>query len=95
MSDDFDFDWWVNAYKQDPDGYEELAKAYVHRKIDEMDTTEERKNKLKGLYWKAVNDPDIRNVKDPYVRAQRAQTKMWLEFQKLRSLVKAVAGDKS
>ena len=83
MSDDFDFDFWMNAYKEDPDGYEELAKSYVHRCIDDMDRTEEQKNRLKGLYWKCCNDPEIRKLEDPYRRAQLASNMMWKELAKM------------
>lgn len=84
--DKFDFDFWMNAYKEDPDGYEELAKAYIHQVIDAMDRTEEQKNKLKGLYWKCRNDPEIRKIEDPFQRAQRASTLMWQELRKLPEL---------
>ena len=46
---------------------------------------------MKGLYWQAVNDPEIRKIKDPVVRADRANTKMWMS---LRELNKVIGGER-
>lgn len=88
----FNFDFWVTAFKEDPEGYDELAKAYIHQVIDEMDRTEEEKNKLRGLYWKCVNDPAIRNIQNPYVRASKASTLMWEKFHELNDLLQELRG---
>lgn len=90
MSEEFDFDFFMNAYKEDPEGYEELAKAYVHRCIDDMTDDEEKRNRLKGVYWQCVNDPEIRKCKNAYLRAQRASTMMWVKFREMDDLLQTI-----
>lgn len=89
MSDmEFDFEYWRKLAQEKPDEYEEIAQKYVHDYIDKHYAGDEDKiRRLKGLYWKITNDPEIRNIKNPTVRADRANTKMWLSLRKLNALL--------
>lgn len=91
MSEPFDFERWMKLYKDDPDNYMEHAKEYVHGMIDRRyPDDEEKRNRLKAMYWRAVNDPVIRKIKDPYIRASRASTMM---MQSARKLTQLIGGD--
>lgn len=84
----FDFDAWMQLYKDNPEGYLEHAKEYVHGYIDRMfPEDDERRQRMKAMYWRAVNDPEIRKIKDPYVRAQRASTMMNVQARKLFKMI--------
>lgn len=79
----FDFEYWVKAYEDDPENFDELAKAYIYNYIDNMGLTEEKANKLKGLYWKVSNDPRVTGTSNGLVRAARAQHLMLQQLNKL------------
>lgn len=86
MSDPFDFDFWVQAYKDDPDNFNELQKAHIHAYIDDMDISDDKKSKLKGLFWKVSNDPRIVGTSNGLVRAARAHTLMAEKLNELNDL---------
>lgn len=89
---EYDFDYWKRLAEEQPEEYERVADAYVNKYIENHFKGDEVKiNRMKGVYWRAKQE--VRNIKNPVVRADRANTIMWNEFRKLNALMQQLFGD--
>lgn len=91
MSEEFDFDYWMNLAKTDPEGYYDISNSYMHTYIDNRygkDTPES--NRLKGTLWKVQQS--YRKIVDPVVRANKATDAMFVVFHEFNEELKKLVG---
>lgn len=87
MNDGYDFEYWVELYKNNPEEYERLTTEYLNDWIERhWDGQPEKIKRYKSILWRAQQE--YRNIENPAVRAERAAQAMWSKFYELNTLLK-------
>jgi hypothetical protein len=70
---DFDYDYWSQLWKDDPEAFEIERKRFIERCIASV--PEEKRQRLYGLQWRV--DMERQRSKTPYAALLRLQKMMW------------------
>lgn len=89
MNDGYDFEYWVELYKKNPEEYERLTNEYLNDWIERhWDGQPEKIQRYKAILWRVQQE--YRNIENPAVRAEKASQSMWSKFYELNTLLKKV-----
>jgi hypothetical protein len=70
---DFDYDYWSQLWKDDPEAFEIERNRFIERFIASV--SEDKRQRLYGLQWRV--DMERQRSKTPYAALLRLQKMMW------------------